>query len=84
MQALNDRRSSICQDGASASQASAILETLRNGDFCLDDYIQSLEWEYIRTAMEMTGDNLSRSAKLLNINRTTLYSKIQRLDEKFG
>ena len=71
-------------DGASASQASAIRETLRNGDFCLDDYIQSLEWEYIRTAMEMTGDNLSRSAKLLNINRTTLYSKIQRLDEKFG
>ncbi|MEM7206631.1 MAG: sigma-54 dependent transcriptional regulator [Pseudomonadota bacterium] len=69
--------------GAPIANELGIRETLRSGDFSLDDHVQVIEWEYIRTAMEMTDGNLSRTAKLLNVNRTTLYSKIQRLEEKF-
>ena len=62
----------------------AMCRKLEEDDFHLDNHIQSIEWEYIQTAMEVCGGNLSKSARLLNVNRTTLYSKIQRLERKFG
>ncbi len=67
-----------------ASSVDNICETLLSGEFCLDDHIQVIEWDYIKAAMDMTERNLSKSAKLLNVNRTTLYSRIQRLEGKFG
>lgn len=57
---------------------------LSQGEFQLDDYLQSVEWECIKTAMQMSAGNLSQAAKLLHVNRTTLHSKVQRLEERFG
>ena len=39
------------------------------------------EWEkrYIIAALKNSHGNLSRAARMLGINRTTLYSKVQRL-----
>ncbi len=59
-------------------------EQLKDGKFCLDDHVQQIEWRYIQAALDMSDGNLSRAAKLLNVNRTTLYSKIQRLEERLG
>jgi transcriptional regulator of acetoin/glycerol metabolism len=41
-------------------------------------------WEkaYVNAALKITHGNLSQAAKLLGINRTTLYSRIQ-LQEEF-
>ena len=61
-----------------------MCRALQQDDFHLDNHIQLIEWEYIQTALDLTGGNLSKSARLLNVNRTTLYSKIQRLEDKFG
>ena len=43
----------------------------------LDQILKSLERSYIQAALRLTGGNVSQSAKLLGINRTTLYSRMQ-------
>ena len=51
---------------------------IQAGNFNLDEAIENYEKQYIRTALKLSGDNLTKAAKLLGINRTTLYSRIQR------
>jgi DNA-binding NtrC family response regulator len=60
-------------------QGDNIESLLLKGNFSLDDTM--LEWErrYIEIALKMSQQNLSQAARLLGINRTTLYSKMQRL-----
>ncbi|MGV3582672.1 MAG: sigma-54-dependent transcriptional regulator [Methylophilus sp.] len=43
----------------------------------LDQVLKSWEKAYIDAAMKITHGNLSQAAKLLGVNRTTLYSRIQ-------
>lgn len=40
------------------------------------------EWErrYVNAALRLAQGNLSQAARLLGVNRTTLYSRIQRLN----
>jgi DNA-binding NtrC family response regulator len=52
---------------------------LEQGDFDLDAHLAEVERRLIDAAQQMSDSNLSHAAKLLNVNRTTLYSKIQRL-----
>ena len=47
--------------------------------FRLDDEIASLERRIIGVALSMSDGNLSKAARLLGVNRTTLYSKVSRL-----
>ncbi|MDZ7748273.1 MAG: sigma-54 dependent transcriptional regulator [Halofilum sp. (in: g-proteobacteria)] len=55
---------------------------LQQGDFDLDAYLEAVEWRLIEAAQDLSEGNLSRAAQLLNVNRTTLYSKIERLRER--
>ena len=48
-------------------------------EFSLEHTLSEWEKRYIITAMEMSGGNLSKAARYLGINRTTLYSRIHRL-----
>ncbi|OQW95087.1 MAG: sigma-54-dependent Fis family transcriptional regulator [Beggiatoa sp. IS2] len=59
----------------------AINRQLNQGEFCLDEIL--LEWErrYINAALKNSQGNLSQAARILGINRTTLYSKMQRLSK---
>ena len=41
--------------------------------------MSSWEQRYIEAALKLADGNLSEAARLLGVNRTTLYSKIQRL-----
>ncbi|MBI3524469.1 MAG: sigma-54-dependent Fis family transcriptional regulator [Betaproteobacteria bacterium] len=54
----------------------ALLHLRQRGDFSLDDTLQLWELAYIEAAQRLTQGNLSQAAKLLGINRTTLYSRI--------
>lgn len=65
-------------EGAGDQEASLERE-LTGRAFSLDDTL--LEWErrYILAALRLSGNNLSKAARLLGVNRTTLYSRIQRL-----
>lgn len=48
----------------------------RQVNVSLDEVLKTWEKAYIEAAMQMTHGNLSQAAKLLNVNRTTLYSRM--------
>ena len=56
-----------------------IKQRLQTGEFDLDDLINEIESRSIRIALEMNENNVSKAAKALKINRTTLYSRVQKL-----
>lgn len=59
-----------------------IKEKINSGDFKLDKTLQELENHFIEVAMDMYEGNLSKVSKALHINRTTLYSRMHKNDEK--
>ena len=50
--------------------------------FSLDDTLKAWERSYIEAALRLTRGNVSQAAKLLGINRTTLYSRMGPTEEK--
>jgi DNA-binding NtrC family response regulator len=60
---------------ALAEAAKRQLQTERG--FNLDEALARLERGYVEAALALTQGNLTRAAKLLGINRTTLYSRMQ-------
>ena len=57
----------------------AVEQELLGKNFRLDHKLSDWEKRYITAALKISGGNLSKAARLLGINRTTLYSRIQRL-----
>ncbi len=47
--------------------------------FRLEEKLKDWEKHYVAAALKISGGNLSKAARLLGINRTTLYSRLQRL-----
>ncbi len=65
-----------------ASDAKSLYEMARKqlqaqNNFNLDFTLKQWEKSYVEAALNMTHSNLSQAAKLLGINRTTLYSRMQ-------
>ena len=54
------------------------------GGFKLEQILSAWEQRYIDAALKLSKGNLSEAARLLGVNRTTLYSKIQRLSGENG
>jgi two-component system nitrogen regulation response regulator GlnG len=52
--------------------------------FSLDETLQRWEAAYIAAAQQLTHGNVSQAAKLLGINRTTLYNRIEVLARALG
>jgi DNA-binding NtrC family response regulator len=67
-------------DGDLVAQAVRHLE--RGRGIQLDTMLQSIERGYIDAALKITRGNVSQAAKLLGINRTTLYSRMSNPDQK--
>jgi DNA-binding NtrC family response regulator len=53
--------------------------TERMGQFSLDALLQSWEEAYIEAARRLANGNMSQAARLLGIQRTTLYNRIETL-----
>jgi DNA-binding NtrC family response regulator len=66
--------------GALIEQAQRQLE--RGGAFDLDQTLKAWERGYIEAALRLTRGNVSQAAKLLGINRTTLYSRMGQGEQK--
>ncbi len=63
--------------------SSYALQHLQNqANVNLDQVLKQWEKAYVDAAMRITHGNLSQAAKLLGINRTTLYSRIQLQEQK--
>ncbi len=56
-----------------------IMQKMRTDNFDLDELTNEIESRSIRIALEMNNNNVSKAAKALKINRTTLYSRVQKL-----
>jgi DNA-binding NtrC family response regulator len=66
--------------GSILEQATRLLE--RGGAFNLDQTLKAWERAYIEAALRLTRGNVSQAAKLLGVNRTTLYSRMSTAEEK--
>ncbi len=60
--------------GAIVEQALRLLE--HGAPFSLDETLKAWERGYIEAALRLTRGNVSQAAKLLGVNRTTLYSRM--------
>ncbi len=59
-------------------QDEAALQQIKAHGFRLDEMLREWEQRYINAALHLSNGNLSQAARLLGINRTTLYSRTQR------
>jgi DNA-binding NtrC family response regulator len=66
--------------GEIVEQALRQLERART--FSLDDTLRAWERGYIEAALRLTRGNVSQAAKLLGVNRTTLYSRMGQDDTR--
>jgi DNA-binding NtrC family response regulator len=55
----------------------ALRQLERAGAFSLDETLKAWERAYVDAALRLTRGNVSQAAKLLGINRTTLYSRME-------
>jgi DNA-binding NtrC family response regulator len=62
--------------------AQAVRHLERSRGLQLDRMLASMERGYIEAALRLTRGNVSQAAKLLGINRTTLYSRMHTPEEK--
>lgn len=62
-----------------SSQARLTLQQTAN--FNLDHFLMEQSNQYINTAIELAQNNMSEAAKLLGMNRTTLYSRIEAIQK---
>jgi DNA-binding NtrC family response regulator len=69
----------LTNEATMASQAQRHLQQKAN--VSLDAVLKTWEKAYIDAALKITHGNLSQAAKLLNVNRTTLYSRMNTQEE---
>ena len=56
-----------------------IIGKIEAGELKLDDLLSDIESRCIRLALEKYNNNISKAAEALHVNRTTLYSRVQKL-----
>ena len=57
-------------------------KNLRSEGFQLNEELKRIEKEYIDLALSESADNMSKAASMLGVNRSTLYSRVERSGEK--
>ena len=57
-------------------------EALHEADFELDRLLKMVEKKAIDLAMRENDGNVSKAAEMLGINRTTLYGRMERHDDR--
>ncbi len=60
----------------------ALLDHILSNGFNLEEHLQNMERKYVTAALEHCHGNLSKAATLLKMNRTTLYSRLEKLGLK--
>ena len=61
------------------SDLDGVEQRIESAGFRLDEELGEIERRYIQAALRLGDGNLSKAARLLGINRNTLYSRVSRL-----
>jgi DNA-binding NtrC family response regulator len=59
-----------------------IHSKIESGELKLDELLGDIESRCIRIALEKYNNNISKAAEALHVNRTTLYSRVQKLGNR--
>ena len=79
---LDLEASAVGAAGAGEVLEQALRQLERGGPFNLDETLRAWERGYIEAALRLTRGNVSQAAKMLGVNRTTLYSRMNADEEK--
>ena len=69
-----------CSTSQEVQKSDAIaLQTLRSTQpFCLKEHLESIELNYISTALKLSDYNATKAAQMLSLKRTTLIAKMRK------
>jgi len=67
------------QEGEQYISDETITKLLMAGEFSLDKVVSDVESRCIRIALELYDNNVSKASNALHVNRTTLYSRVNKL-----
>ncbi|MCP4874213.1 MAG: sigma-54-dependent Fis family transcriptional regulator [Gammaproteobacteria bacterium] len=79
---LKREMSGLQRHNSTASSENWLSQALHGSGFQLDQLLKAVEREAIDMAMQEHGGNVSKVAEMLGINRTTLYGRMDRLEDK--
>ncbi|MCH8177095.1 MAG: sigma-54-dependent Fis family transcriptional regulator [Proteobacteria bacterium] len=74
--------SGLQQSGDGVSSEDWLRRTLFSEGFQLDRMLKSVEKEMVELAMQEHDGNVSKAAEMLGVNRTTLYGRMDRFEDK--
>jgi DNA-binding NtrC family response regulator len=64
------------------SELDMFRHNLHQRGFQLNDELKRIEQQYIQLALNDSANNMSKAAALLGVNRSTLYGRLERVEEK--
>jgi len=79
---LKREMSGLRQQNDTSGRESWLQEALRDSGFQLDHVLKAVEKEAIDLALREHGGNVSKAAEMLGVNRTTLYGRMDRSEDR--
>jgi DNA-binding NtrC family response regulator len=79
---LKREMSGLRHQNDTSGRESWLSEALRDSSFQLDDLLKAVEKEAIDLALREHGGNVSKAAEMLGVNRTTLYGRMDRSEDR--
>jgi DNA-binding NtrC family response regulator len=67
---------------AENSELAMLRQHLYQDDFQLNEELKRIEQQYIQLALQDSANNMSKAASLLGVNRSTLYGRLERVEDK--
>jgi DNA-binding NtrC family response regulator len=79
-----DPDSGLSGGGTLQALEEARAELARNSDFSLEEALRARERTYVEAALSLCQGNVSQAARMLGVNRTTLYGRLEVLARVAG
>jgi DNA-binding NtrC family response regulator len=79
---LKREMSGLRQQNDTSGRKSWLNEALHDSSFQLDHLLKAVEKEAIDLALREHGGNVSKAAEMLGVNRTTLYGRMDRSEDR--
>ena len=79
---LKREMSGLRQQSDTSGRESWLQDALRDSGFQLDHVLKAVEKEAIDLALREHGGNVSKAAEMLGVNRTTLYGRMDRSEDR--